>query len=213
MADSNYDGASDDPICVETTREPVAKSWNTSVADDNTFIGNYGCSGDTNGNGVGTLNTTLTGTVYENPGFGDDADTALAIADCKDGIRNLLTASSTEAYNYTAPDITCDGSGINCYDGPLTAEALVAWKGTRLPTSNDFFGVCGDGSATKTVGNYGVQIGRTTGAVFAGDAGIFEWLSEQHYIFSARIAGFSACSLFYHDNVSHSYRFRVVFRP
>lgn len=105
VADSDYDGVSDDPVCVQPARDASgAKVWNTSVANDNTFIGNYGCSCDSDGDGIGTLNTGLTGTVSENAGYGDDAVTALAIADCKDGIRNLLSKAAVESFGYTVPE-------------------------------------------------------------------------------------------------------------
>ncbi|MFH0854084.1 MAG: hypothetical protein V1891_01175 [bacterium] len=214
VEDSNNDGVSDDPICVNPNREAAGatKVWNTNVGNDNTFIGNYGCSGDTNGDGVGTLNATLTGTVSENAGYGDDAATAIAIADCKDGIRNLLSMAEVESSGYTAPDTDCTPTTNDCYNGPLTPKALMEWKGTRLPSNNDFFGVCGNGTTSKTFGNYGNQIGRTDN-VIAANLGSWEWLSEQHYRSSARLAGTYACSYFSYDGVTTSYEARVVFRP
>jgi hypothetical protein len=186
--------------------------WNTSVGNDHTFIGNYGCSGDTDGDGIGTLSTDLTGTVSENTGYGDDANVALAIADCKDGIRNLLTKAEVEAAGYTAPDTDCTPTTDDCYNGPLTPKALLEWKGTRLPSYNDFFGVCGNGSTSKTFGNYGNQIGRTDNVITA-NAGSWEWLSESHYYISARIAGKYACSYFYYKSVTAGVGVRAVFRP
>lgn len=214
VADSNNDGVSDDPICVNPNREAAGatKVWSTSVGNDNTFIGNYGCSGDTNGDGVGTLNATLAGTVSENAGYGDDAATALAIADCKDGLRNLLSAAEVEASGYTAPDTDCTPTTNDCYNGPLTPKALMEWKGTRLPSHNDFFGVCGNGTTSKTFGNYGNQIGRTDN-VIAANLGSWEWLSEQYYYSHALIAGSYACSYFGGDGVTGSSGVRVVFRP
>lgn len=214
VADSNNDGVSDDPICVNPNRESAGatKVWSTSVGNDNTFIGNYGCSGDTNGDGVGTLNATLTGTVSENAGYGDDAATALAIADCKDGIRNLLSQAEVEASGYTAPDMDCTPTTNDCYNGPLTPKALMEWKGTRLPSHNDFFGVCGNGTTSKTFGNYGNQIGRTDN-VIAANLGSWEWLSEQHYVSGALLAGYDACSYFDSNGVTDSLGVRVVFRP
>lgn len=211
-ADSNYDTVEDDPICVNPNREAATKVWNTSVGNDNTFIGNYGCSGDTDGDGVGTLNTTLSGTVSENTGYGDDANVALAIADCKDGIRNLLTKAAVESAGYTAPDTDCTPDTNSCYNGPLTPKALIEWKGTRLPSHNDFFGVCGNGTNSTTFGNYGNQIGRTDN-VIAANIGSWEWLSELHGYNSARIAGYYACSYFNYSTVTVSYGLRVVFRP
>lgn len=214
VADSDYDGVSDDPICVQPSRDTASstKVWNTSVANDNTFIGNYGCSGDTNGDGVGTLNTSLAGTVSENANFGNDAATALAIADCKDGIRNLLTAAAVESFNYAIPDTSCAGSGDDCYNGLLTPKALLEWKGTKLPSANDFFGVCGDRTASTTAGWYGTQIGRTDN-VITNNQTTWEWLSEQYLYANARVAGTYACSYFVSSNVTDSRGFRVVFRP
>ncbi|MFH1712828.1 MAG: hypothetical protein ABH896_01390, partial [Candidatus Jacksonbacteria bacterium] len=219
VADSNNDGTIDDPICIQTDsgtngRDPAGtKYWNNTTANDSTFLGNYGCSGDTDGDGVGTLNTSLSGTVVERDGYGNDASVALAIADCKDGIRNLLTAAAVEATEYTAPDVTCDGTNYDtCYNGPLTPKALLEWKGTRLPTSNDFFGVCGNGTNSTTYGNYGNQIGRTDNVITA-NANTWEWLSEQHFISTARLAGNGACSYFGSSSVTSGNSFRAVFRP
>jgi hypothetical protein len=223
VADSNNDGTSDDPICIQTDsgtngRDSAGtKLWNMSGTapynvTDNTFIGNYGCSGDTDGDGVGTLSTNLTGTVSENTGYGDDANVALAIADCKDGIRNLLTKAAVEAAGYTAPDTDCTPTTDDCYNGPLTPKALIEWKGTRLPSHNDFFGVCGNGTASKTFGNYGNQIGRTDNVITA-NAGSWEWLSEPHFSNDARVAGNLACSVFSNYVVTSSLGFRAVFRP
>jgi len=212
VADSNNDGTSDDPICVNPNREAATKVWNTSVGNDNTFIGNYGCSGDTDGDGVGTLNTTLSGTVSENTGYGDDVAVALAIADCKDGIRNLLTKVAVETAGYTAPDTDCTPTANDCYNGPLTSKALIEWKGTRLPSYNDFFSVCGNGTNSTTFGDYGNQIGRTNNVITA-NAGSWEWLSESRSYNTARLAGFLACSNFSSNSVAGSYGLRVVFRP
>ncbi|MFA5095384.1 MAG: hypothetical protein WC447_01850 [Candidatus Paceibacterota bacterium] len=219
IADSNYDGTSDDPICVQTDsgtngRDPAGtKFWNNATANDNTFLGNYGCSGDTDGDGVGTLNTSLSGTVVERSDYGNDASVALAIADCKDGIRNLLTSAAVEAFGYTAPDATCDGTDYEtCYNGPLTPKVLLEWKGTRLPTFNDFFGVCGNGTNSITYGNYGNQIGRTDNVITA-NVNTYEWLSELRLNSTARVAGWHACSYSNSNNVTYSTGFRVVFRP
>ena len=211
VADSNYDSVNDDPICVQPSRDSAGtKVWNNTVAvNDNTFIGNYGCSGDNDGNGVGTLNTTLSGTVFENTGYGDDANTALAIADCKDGIRNLLSKAEVETFGYTAPNTSSATTG---YIGPLTPKKLLEWKGTRLPTHNDFFGVCGNATTSETFGNYGVQIGRIDNVITA-NIGTWEWLSTQHYNIYARVAGGSACSNFNGSGVTAPYGFRAVFRP
>jgi len=211
VADSNYDGVNDDPICINPSREVGTKVWSTSVGNDGTFIGNYSCS-DSEAN-LETFDAQLNGLVVENAGYGDDAATALAITDCKDGIRNLLSKAEVETAGYEAPDTACDGTDYDtCYNGPLTPKALVEWKGTRLPSSNDFYGVCGNGTTSKTFGNYGNQIGRTDN-VIAANAGSWEWLSEQYHDGSARVAGHYGCSYFHANLVTSSYGVRAVFRP
>jgi hypothetical protein len=101
----------------------------------------------------------------------------------------------------------------------------------------DFFGYCGvktgnastaagdskyyssGASALTALGNYGVNVGRGINATSANDNYInlsntsYEWLSEQYYINSARIAGTSACSFVNTNTVLTSNRFRAVFRP
>jgi len=216
VADSDYDEVNDDPICVSSQLGGgYTKYWSMSGTapynvNDNTFIGNYGCSGDSDGDGVGTLDSTLSGTVVERDGYGDDANTALAIADCKDGIRNLLTAAYVESFGYTQPNATDATVG---YNGPLTPKVLVEWKGTRLPSSNDFFGFCGDGTVSTTAGNYGGQIGRTDAVSGTASQGTWEWLSEQRSSDSARVAGGVACSSFGSSGVYGGFSFRAVFRP
>lgn len=211
VADSNYDGVNDDPICVQPARDAAgAKAWNNGTANDNTFIGNYSCS-DSEGN-LETLDAQLNGLVVENAGYGDDGATALALVDCKDGIRNLLSKATVEAFGYVAPDVACDGSGDSCYDGPLSPKVLLEWKGTRLPSSNDFFDVCGNTTISTNTGYYGGQIGRTNNVITT-NAGSNEWLSELHYHSRARIAGLNACSNVNIANVSSPYDFRAVFRP
>jgi len=111
-------------------------------------------------------------------------------------------------------------------NGPLMAEDLAMWKGTRLPTASDFFGFCGykDGgsnyenstganTANKSYGNYGGQNGRTDEFMDLANSGSWEWLSEQHNNNYARIAGGIACSYFTSNGVYIGYRFRSVFRP
>ncbi|MBU3942820.1 hypothetical protein KKA24_02450 [Patescibacteria group bacterium] len=210
VADSNYDGVNDDPICVNPSREVGNKVWSTSVGNDTTFIGNYSCS-DSEAN-LETFDAQLNGLVVENASYGDDAATALAITDCKDGIRNLLSKAEVEAFGYTAPDTDCTPTTDDCYNGPLTPKALVEWKGTRLPSHNDFYGVCGNGTTSTTYGNYGNQIGRADNVITA-NAGSWEWLSEQYYYNSARVAGFDGCSYFRFYYVTLSYGVRAVFRP
>jgi hypothetical protein len=130
---------------------------------------------------------------------------------------------------------TSDDSKANL--GPLMEKQLKEWTGTKLPTSQDFFGFCsptaGDADSTagssnysssgassnKTIGNYGSNVGRGLNAspndeyMDLSNSGSWEWLSEQHYYNNARIAGNSACSYFSVNNVINSNRFRAVFRP
>jgi len=122
--------------------------------------------------------------------------------------------------------------------GPLTETVLNDWKGTRLPTSMDFFGFCGakngdsyntagnstyqaSGAATSTaLGKYGSNVGRGKNVglgldnyMYLSNSGLWEWLSEQYYNFGARLAGTNACSYVVSDVVYVGYRFRAVFRP
>ncbi len=129
------------------------------------------------------------------------------------------------SYNPTT-DITGDNDDdIGGNNGPLTAEVLNNWKGTRLPSSSDFFGFCGykDGgsnyenttgtyTADKTYGNHGGQVGRTDEFIDLANSS-WEWLSEQHYHNGARLAGGTACSTFNLSTVYNGHRFRAVFRP
>ena len=104
-------------------------------------------------------------------------------------------------------------------------EVLKNWKGTRLPTHNDFFGFCGSegGSADETYknscssdtthGNYGQMVGRTGECIDESNSGTWQWLSEQHSGSSASLAGDGACSNFINVVVYLDYRFRAVFRP
>src|SRR3989344_4864601 len=95
---------------------------------------------------------------------------------------------------------------------------------TVMTIPSDFFGFCGykDGgsnyesttgtyTADETYGNYGGQVGRTSEFLDLGNSGNWEWLSEQHYRNSARVAGNNACSYFGHSDVNGGYRFRAVF--
>ena len=126
------------------------------------------------------------------------------------------------------PDALTDGDAddAKANNGPLMAEQLNNWKGTKLPSSSDFFGFCGyrnggsdyesttgANSANKSYGNYGGQIGRTDEFMDLANSGSWEWLSEQHNNNGARVAGSSACSYFNFYFVYNSNRFRAVFRP
>ncbi len=162
--------------------------------------------------------------------------------------RNTSISSSTNvtAWSATTPEVGSSyqiiyiiprGYLYGSFDakqnnGPLTTEALKSWKGTRLPTSMDWFGYCGKSSATtaagngayvvnsadpyslsKTYGNYGGQLGRTNQLLNLANSGNYEWLSEPSNIYNARVAGIYACSYINHYSVNNSYRFRAVFRP
>ncbi len=131
--------------------------------------------------------------------------------------------------NYN-PGTSIDGDvndQLNGNNGPLTHEVLKNWKGTRLPTSGDFFGFCGykdggsnyestSGSSTadKSYGNFGGQVGRTDEFLDLANSGVYEWLSELHHYYNAQMAGFSACSMHTNgDIVTNTYKVRGVFRP
>ena len=134
--------------------------------------------------------------------------------------------------------ITGPTDDVKANQGPLTEAQLMSWTGTKLPSAQDFFGFCGakstdsDGtsgdsnyyasgaSANKTIGNYGGNVGRGNNASSSNDnfmdlsnSGSWEWLSEQSYSTTARIAGAYACSYFVSDGVYSGNRFRAVFRP
>lgn len=213
-ADSNYDGVEDDPICVQGIPGPNMRWSTNNVAPynqrDNTFIGNYSCS-DSEDN-LETFDPQLNGKVVENDGYGDDTNTAVAAADCKDGIRNLLSKNYVESFGYTVPDVTCESGLEGCYEGPLTKQVLAEWKGTRLPTIQDFFGVCGNGTDSTTFGDYGYQVGRTDNVITAG--GSAEHLSDVHgwsYCYSSTQY---ACSATNYNHFSNSHALlRVIFRP
>lgn len=131
----------------------------------------------------------------------------------------VLTVASWSAGNpdntsqYGIIYIKPNDTGTDTYNGPLTPEVLSDWKGTRLPTSKDFFGFCGDGTNKKYIGSYGIQVGRTGEFLNEANDSVYEWLAEQHGYYNARVAGYYACSYFYYSNVSSDYSFRAVFRP
>ncbi|MFA4880819.1 MAG: hypothetical protein WC650_04330 [Candidatus Doudnabacteria bacterium] len=228
--DGNGDGDAIDPedgVCVKTTAG-TAGSWNgdfCATKRDNSYIAAYTCSGSfpsgTVGNYSGIDAACAADTTFDN------GDCALCQADCYDGQKDLPGQGG-----YTTPSEAITGVG-----GPITPEILKNWKGTRLPTSNDFFGFCGatsgdaDGTAgdsayhssgassSKTIGNYGGNAGRGANAapndeyMDLSNSPLWEWLSEQLIYSHARVAGHYACSNFDIDYVYGSYRFRAVFRP
>lgn len=81
-----------------------------------------------------------------------------------------------------------------------------------MPSYNDFFDVCGDGTTSTIAGYYGTQIGRTDN-VITKNIGSYEWLSGQHSGSSARVAGGNACANFGSSSVVGSSGFRAVLRP
>ncbi|NLE95575.1 MAG: hypothetical protein GX600_07850 [Dehalococcoidia bacterium] len=223
--DGNGDGDTSDPedgVCVQGTHQAAAGSWNGddwSSERDNTYIAAYTCSGNFPNGTVATysgINSDGGADTTWNAG-----DCALCQADCYDGKKDLPDQGT-----YTTP--VEGGTG---HHGPITPEVLANWKGTRLPTSNDFFGFCGykDGfvagdnyatscSADTTHGSYGQMVGRTGECIDASNSGAWEWLSEQHSdgygnYGAARIAGYTACSHFNSNFVAADFRFRAVFRP
>ena len=236
--DGNGDGDSanpDDPedgICVyanTAANMPVAGSWNgydSATNYDSTYIAAYTCDGVSFPNGNVATYSGIASTNYADTTW-NEVDCALCKADCLDGVKDL---PDNGGYKPSPGDGSApgDGTATGDYNGPLTPKVLAEWKGTRLPTSADFFGFCGykDGvsnyenttsvsSSDKTFGNYGVQVGRTDEFLdLADNADSFgwEWLSEQHYGY-ARVAGSYACSYFLYGYVYTGYSFRAVFRP
>lgn len=211
----------EDGICVRATSTPTTapgyNSWNGEgdcTTRDNSYIASYTCAGVfPNGyvasyDGLGATCTQGSDASYT------DGDCALCQADCYDGKKDLPNRGS---YVVDAAD-----PGAN--EGPLTTEVLKNWVGARLPTSQDFFGFCGSNgsggsgdyktacSSSLTAGNLGHQIGRTDECLALSD-GSYEWLSERHNYFNARVAGYYACSNFSSNGVDSANRFRAVFRP
>jgi len=212
--DGNGDGDTTDPgdgLCVSTTTVTSA-NWGGTETTDNTYIAPYTCAGNFPAGYVASG-----GAAAEN--------CALCVADCYDGKKDL-----PDDGGYT------EHTGATGYYGPITPEVLRNWKGTRLPTFNDFFGYCGTpagaaddnsgdsnyhasgAAADKTLGYYGENIGRgAAGAPYDEYIDLsrtqYEWLSERVYNYYARIAGYSACSYSSDHDVSSGDRFRAVFRP
>ncbi len=217
--DGNGNGDSadaEDGVCVQGTHQSAAGSWSgddSSVEHDNTYIADYTCSGNFPDGTVATYSGTGAGIADTTWNAGD---CALCQTDCYDGKKDL-----PDQGGYTRP--MEDAAGHN---GPITPEVLKNWKGTRLPTANDFFGFCGykDGyiagdnystscSSDITYGSYGGMAGRTDECLDLSNTWAGEWLSEQHYYHHARVAGCYACSFFDDNNVNNDNRFRAVFRP
>ncbi|MEI8229511.1 MAG: hypothetical protein WCG83_00030 [Candidatus Peregrinibacteria bacterium] len=224
FADGNGDGDTTDPedgICVQGTEQvgTSAGSWNGDdniSVRDNTYIPAYTCSGNFPSGTVATYSgTNAAGTA---DAIWDAGDCAFCQADCYDGKKDLPGQGT-----YTSPNVAASG-GVQ---GPITPEVLKNWKGTRLPTSMDFFGYCGykngysagadnyetSCSSDTTHGDWGQMVGRTDKCIDLSNNGNNEWLSEQYNNTSARVAMNYACSLFHSYNVNNDYRFRAVFRP
>lgn len=217
--DANGDGDTTDPedgICVRVTTVAAGLSWNGydyTTNRDNSYIAGYTCEGSfpTGHVKVGTYNGLTSAGAADTTW--NSGDCALCEADCYDGRRDLPAQGT-----YTA-----NVGGTAGYQGPLTPDVLKKWKGTRLPSMNDFFGYCGykDGgsdyttgcSSATTTGSYGTMIGRTDECLDLSNSSTYEWLSEQISYDYARVAGISACSFSGNGSVYVGYRFRAVFRP
>ena len=222
----------EDGICV-LSAHVISKSWNgdddaNAGYRDNTYIASYECEGSFP-NGTITVGTyrgidNVAALTWDTTW--DNGDCALCQADCYDGKRDLPENPYLIANHYLPSE------AIAGHNGDLTPEVLKSWTGTRLPTSNDFFGFCGatDGDADSTagdslyhasgastdtsIGNYGKNMGRGTSSEYMDlSNSTWEWLSEQHHYYDARVAGAHACSVFGNGSVYVGYRFRAVFRP
>jgi hypothetical protein len=219
--DGNGDGDTtdeEDGICVLTVAITGTQlSWNGydyTTNYDNTYIAAYECEGNfPNGTVKDGTYSALVGSGPTYDTTWNSGDCALCEADCFDGRRDLPAQGS-----YIA---NVGGSGG--YGGPITPEVLKSWKGTRIPTFNDFYGFCGykDGgsnyetgcSADTTIGDYGGMVGRTDECLDLSNSASWEWLSGQVHSVYARIGGVGACSISNSSSVNSGYRFRAVFRP
>ena len=221
--DGNGDGDytdEEDGICVLDT-ETTSKSWNgcdDNGQQDNTYLASYECEG-VFPNGTIVVGTyrgvdSVSGEVYDTTW--NNGDCALCQSDCYDGKKDLPD-NPYDLVNHYLPSYGSTG-----HLGSLTPEVLKSWIGTKLPTSNDFFGFCGykNGgsdyetacSANSEYGNYGQMMGRTDECLDLANS-TWEWLAEQHYSHRARGVGGNACSYFSHGDVTSGARFRAVFRP
>ena len=226
--DGNGDGDmidEEDGICVKGTSTtyqdtPGIDSWNGNASTtlrDNTYIPAYTCAGnfpngyvatysglDANGNSDTTYN---------------EGDCALCESDCFDGKKDL---PDQNGYTMPKPDAY---TGVY---GPVTANIIENWTGTKLPTQEDYFGFCGykngsedyatDCSSDTSHGDWGQMVGRTDECLDISNYGgiisdEWEWLaSPSHYVW-AKAAGWNACSFLYHEALYETCRFRAVFRP
>ena len=218
--DANGDGDTtdfEDGVCVQVVATSSI-SWNGydyTTNPDNTYIADYDCEGSFP-NGVvksGTYNGLDSGGSADTTW--NQGDCALCQADCIDGRKDLPDQGS----------YTSNPGGTGGLQGPITSEVLKNWKGTRLPTKEDFFGFCGykDGgsdyetgcSSTVTHGDYGTMVGRTDECLDLSNSGYYEWLSEKHTWFGpgGLEAGYNACSYTYSSYSYTDVIFRGVFRP
>ena len=220
--DGNGDGDTiddEDGVCVKATSTNTVTttgndSWNgneCSDEKDNSYIAAYTCAGNFPSGYVATYSGREdTGSCVDDTTW-NYGDCALCQADCYDGKKDLPNQNG-----YTE-------GGYQISEGPITPEVLKKWKGTRLPTFQDYFGFCGyksssgdyatDCSSATTTGDSGHMIGRTDECIDMSDFGSFEWLSDQHVDWDALHIGYSACSCNNWNNVNGANRFRAVFRP
>lgn len=214
--DGNGDGDIVDPedgICVASSTV-MAASWNGydwGTRNDNSYIAAYTCAGNFPTGYVASYSGISSTGAADNTW--NSGDCALCQADCYDGKKDLPGQNG----------YTRNKGGTAGYQGPLTPEVLKNWKGTRLPTFDDFYGYCGykDGgsnyetncTSTTAHGNYGNMIGRTDECLDLSNSRSYEWLSEQAINGIARVAGHFACSFSNISNVYSGFRFRAVFRP
>ena len=115
-------------------------------------------------------------------------------------------------------------------NGPLLdRNVLINWKGTRLPTKFDIFGVCGykDGGSnyettmgtytgTKWYGIWGRQLGRTDEFIDLSGNSTVEYLSEILYKISVEsFIGFACSNVGGNaaSNPNNNIRARAIFRP
>ena len=181
-----------------------------------TGVGSYGTIED---NTTNTFTATTTGSSW--------TGTAPAVGSTYSVIYIVPRAS----YLLTAGQPSANDAGAN--KGPLNQMVLDGWKGTRLPTMHDFFGVCGapnfagstisnyyssGATSNRSLGNYGSNVGRginagNTNFLNLSNSGSWEWLSQQYYYNDALVVGNNACSYVNNSNVFYSDRFGAVFRP
>lgn len=214
--DGNGDGDAADPedgICVLATTT-MSTSWNgdLSTSYENSYIAAYTCTGNFPNGTVDTYSGRDSGGGADN--IWNSGDCALCQADCYDGKKDLPDQGSWTASN-------CAQTGG--VEGPIRPEVLKKWKGTRLPSFNDFYGFCGykDGgsdyetncSSLRRHGSYGQMVGRSDECLDLSNSESYEWLSEQASYGFARVAGNYACSYSTYYIVVSGYRFRAVFRP